>query len=467
MELLKTGIDGLDEVLCGGLPKGDCYLIEGAPGTGKTTLGLQYLYQGVEKFSEPGLFLAFEEMPQRLRRDAQSFGWDLKAMEDAGKLRLICIGPEAMTRLLTGERSPLEEWIKEVEVKRCVVDSISHLQTLASTHQEARALLYSLINSFKRLGVSSLLIKESRDELFGPEDFLVDTVIRLLDRHSSEGGCARFIEVIKTRGQKHLPGLHPFQFAPDGIKVLPLSPPSAFQASQLKPSKLKKVSTGVKGLDAMLKGGFIEGFSVMIAGSAGTGKSTFGYQFLLEGIRSREPAALVSFGERPDKIYRVSQTYGLDLIRLLKRGSWTLLYEPPVSFCFEAFLEKIKNLVQTKKIKRLVIDSITDIEELIKGPERFHTLLFLLLDFLTSMKVTTIITAETTAFSDSYGISYGGLSNMVDGILLLRFEELGQEIAKNISILKMKGIDHDKKVRHFSITPDEGIKIHMEKGQIW
>lgn len=250
MDRVKTGIEGLDQLLCGGFLRGDAVLVAGAPGSGKTSLGMQYLYNGITQYQEPGLFITFEEFPQRIYRDAESFGWDFRGLEEEGKLKVLFTSPEVLEQDIVRDHGLVSEMIAETGARRVVVDSLSHLQNGGQRTQQFREAVYLLINALKRESLTALLTRElgEQEEIgTGPEEFVADGLIALTRRYVG-GYHMRFIEVLKSRGSPHIAIPSLFFIAGQGIKVLP-----PFQ----KPFYVfeEAVSTGISQLDDLLGGG--------------------------------------------------------------------------------------------------------------------------------------------------------------------------------------------------------------------
>jgi len=223
MERTKTGIKGLDEMLHGGLLPQTANLVEGAPGTGKTTLGMQFIYNGIAKYDEPGLILTFEQFPQQYYRDAMAFGWDFRKLEAEGKLKVYMTSPEVTKVDLESVGGMIETMAREMGARRVLVDSLSHFERLTSDPVELRALQYSLINGLKREGLTSILTKET-SSLLGetPSDesvaFVVDSYI-LLRYVEIESAIRKALLVLKLRGSNHDKDIRQFEIGPNGIEI--------------------------------------------------------------------------------------------------------------------------------------------------------------------------------------------------------------------------------------------------------
>jgi circadian clock protein KaiC len=219
----KTGIVGLDDMLAGGLVPGSAILVKGAPGTGKTTLGLQFLHHGATQEDEPGLLVTFEEFPYSLHRDARSLGWDLRSLEDARKLRIIFTSPRVFLSSLESPTSPLNRTIMEWDIQRVMLDSITHFTRLTTNPSELRNIYNKVVNGLKREGVTSILTSEGAtmgldEQEKGRLSFVVDTII-LLRYVEIESAMQRALLVLKMRGSDHAKGIRRFEIGSEGIRI--------------------------------------------------------------------------------------------------------------------------------------------------------------------------------------------------------------------------------------------------------
>ncbi len=224
MERVKTGIPGLDEMLHGGFLPQTANLVEGAPGTGKTTLGMQFIYHGIVACEEPGLILTFEEFPQQYYNDAASFGWDLRQMERDDKLRVMMTSPEVSLADMELVGGRIEKLVQEIGARRVLIDSISHFERLSDDPAQLRSIVYGFINSLKREGLTIMLTRESV-ALLGEADgddnstaFLVDSYL-LLRYVEIESAVHKALLVLKMRGSDHDKGIRQFEITSRGVEV--------------------------------------------------------------------------------------------------------------------------------------------------------------------------------------------------------------------------------------------------------
>lgn len=225
MERVKTGITGLDEMLRGGLLPQTATLVEGAPGTGKTTLGMQFIYHGIVDYGEPGIILTFEQFPSQFYRDAANFGWDFRRLEEEGKLRVVMTSPEVSFADLQAVEGQIEVLAREMGARRILVDSLSHFQRLTQDPLQLRHLAYTFINGLKREGLTAILTWESPVLLGQPMEgyeagipFIIDTYI-LLRYVEIESSVHKALLVLKMRGSDHDKDIRQFDITPRGIEV--------------------------------------------------------------------------------------------------------------------------------------------------------------------------------------------------------------------------------------------------------
>ncbi len=223
-ERVKSHIKGLDEMLHGGFLPQTANLVEGPPGTGKSTLGMQFIYNGIRHHNEPGLVVTFEEFPQQYYRDAENYGWDFRQLEREGKLRVIMTSPEVSRSDLESVGGTIETLAREMGARRILVDSVSHFDQITEDPVELRGVVYSFINALKREGLTSILTRESPVLLGGDEGensvaFVVDTYI-LLRYVEMESAIRRALLVLKLRGSDHDKDIRQFDITSEGIKVL-------------------------------------------------------------------------------------------------------------------------------------------------------------------------------------------------------------------------------------------------------
>ncbi len=311
VELVPTGIAGFDELLGGGLVAGTMALVEGAPGTGKTTLGLGFIHHGVVARGEPGLVLTFEEVPQQLYRDALNFGWDLRRLVEAGTLSVICLTPDVLQRYLADPEEIWQRLARGISPRRVLIDSVTHLRQLTDDPVRLREILNLFLSGMRRHGLTALLLKELESrggESIPFEEYAVDAVIRLTYAPQGDDGARqRFLEVLKTRGQEHVPGRHSFAFAENGLRVYPRPRPRPITPSRGE----RHVFLGIAGLDQLFEGGIPTPAQVMLVGDTGVGKTLSALLFTHEGLTCGEWCGFVDCDEVPAMTRRTLAHFGL------------------------------------------------------------------------------------------------------------------------------------------------------------
>ncbi|MGF2617875.1 AAA family ATPase [Rossellomorea vietnamensis] len=261
---ISSGIEGLDTILHGGLPEGSSVLLDGAPGTGKTILGMQFLYEGATKYNENGIYITVEEFPDQIYKDMESFGWDLKRLEKEDKLRVICMSPETLIEQMRRPNGLFEQMVKEVNCKRVVIDSLNLFHYALEDPSDKRKVIYTLRNILRKFSLTTLLINEqtslSKNEI--PfVSYIVDGVIRLSLQSHQEIYRKRTLEILKMRGCKISEGEHIYRIRHSGIHLIPalsmIEDISITTDSQM-------LSTGVTQLDGLLGGGIPKGSTFIL-----------------------------------------------------------------------------------------------------------------------------------------------------------------------------------------------------------
>jgi circadian clock protein KaiC len=462
MDLVKTGIEGLDVVLGGGLVPGQTVLVEGTPGSGKTTLGIQFVINGALQFGEAGLIVTFEQFPAELYRDVAAFGWDLKALEASGNVRVLSTSPQAFQAGLTEAGGFLDEMLREFKIKRLQLDSLTHFARIAESPAYLRTMLTGLLNGLKNKGITSFLLKElaaAESDAIAFEEYMVDASLRLYNTPpAGVGEHLRTVEVRKTRGHPHVSGRHPFRILEDGIAVFPHLPPPAGGSPSEGIKAGRRCSTGVEGLDQMLTDGLLDGSACLVAGSAGVGKTILGLHFLHAGAKIGEPGLLVTFQEAPEKVTTFMAGFGMQPDELISRKKLFVRSYSPVQLCMEEFLWQLGKMIETHGIRRLMLDSLSDLEATISDPQMLRDYLFALLRLVERHAVTTLFTAEIPQITGDIQVSQVGYSFMVDTVILMRYVEVESALERVLSVLKSRGTAHDKGLRLFKIG-DNGMEV--------
>ncbi|MFC4768033.1 RAD55 family ATPase [Effusibacillus consociatus] len=257
--MVSSGISGLDHILSGGFPRGSSIIVEGAPGTGKTTLGLQFLYHGAVNCDQPGIYITFEELPEQLYKDMLSFGWDLRRLEKHNQLRVICTSPEVLLEQMMTPNGLFEQMVKQIQCRRVVIDSISLFQYGSDRKGVHRQAIYSLRNMLRKFSLTSLLIREQTHGDSGEmpfENYVADGLIRLSLQQHLQKYRKRTLEVLKMRGARISEGEHIYRITDEGIHLIPAL---SMVEDTIIARDQQTVSTGIPRLDQLLSGGIPKG----------------------------------------------------------------------------------------------------------------------------------------------------------------------------------------------------------------
>lgn len=454
-----TGINGLDEITFGGLPQGRPTLICGNAGCGKTLLSMEFIVRGARDFNEPGVFLSFEETENDLIANFESLGFNIKELKEAKKLSMDYVHIERSEIEETGEYDldglflRIESAINEVGAKRVVLDTLEALFSGFSNESILRAELRRLFRWLKDKGVTAIITGESgenRITKYGLEEYVADCVI-LLDHRIREQVATRRMKVIKYRGSKHGLNEYPFLITDTGISVLPITSIGLnYEVSS------ERISTGINTLDEMFGNmGFYKGSSILISGSAGTGKSSFAAHFVDSSCRKGLKCLYFAFEESPQQILRNKKNIGIDLKQWIDKGLLLFSANRATHFGLEMHLVEIHNIIANFNPDVIVIDSITNL--ITSGPRLdVKAMLTRLLDFMKMRKITTILTDLTIdVFSTETEI---GISSLTDTWIKLFNLDKNNELKRSLIIVKSRGMKHSMQVNEFKIT-DEGVKI--------
>jgi circadian clock protein KaiC len=445
-----TGIKGLDEVTGGGLPLGRPTLVCGPAGSGKTLLAMEFLVRGITEFAQPGVFIAFEETREDLVANVASLGFDLAGLEDDGNLvvdQVIEAGDWDLEALFIR----LGAAIDRVGATRVVVDTIETLFAAFTDTGRLRSELQRLFLWLKDRGVTAVITAERGDGALtrhGIEEYVSDCVI-VLDHVVSEETSIRRLRVLKYRGSLHGTNQYPFLIGERGITVQPITS-LGLQHSVSD----ERISTGVDRLDSMLGGGGpYRGSSILISGTAGTGKSTLAAQFCDAACARGERAIYFAFEESQEQIIRNMGSVGMDLRRWVQSGLLRFRCVRPSLFGLEAHLVSMQALVDEVDPAVVAIDPISDLA----GSGRdVSSMLIRQVDFLKARGVTALFT--TLASDGHLEHSEQLIASLIDTCLLLRAMDGNGEHNRVLSVLKSRGMAHSNQVREFLLT-DRGIEL--------
>jgi len=456
-----TGITGLDEITEGGIPKGRPTLICGQAGCGKTLMSIEFIVRGAVEFNEPGVFMAFEEKAPELAMNVSSLGFDLEKLQADKKLRIDYVHINRTEIAETGEYNleglfiRLGYAIDAIKAKRVVLDTIENLFAGLTNQAILRAELRRLFQWLKDKGVTAIITGESGDGHLltrqGLEEYVSDCVI-LLDHRVINQISTRRLRIIKYRGSVHGTNEYPFLIDEEGISVLPIT-----SLKLEKEVSSKRVSSGIPALDSMLGGkGFFKGGSVLVSGTAGTGKTSLAAYFANEACSRKEKCIYFAFEESPKQIIRNMHSIGVDLQKHVDKGLLQFYASRPTLHGLEMHLVAMYKVIKKFKPNVVVLDPITNLIT-VGSVSEVKAMLIRLIDFLQDEQITVMFTALSlnTVVNEQ---TDEGVSSLVDAWLMVRDIEFNGERNRGMYIMKSRGMKHSNQVREFVIT-DKGLDL--------
>ncbi|MBW4651767.1 MAG: circadian clock protein KaiC [Kaiparowitsia implicata GSE-PSE-MK54-09C] len=462
VQKIRTMIEGLDDISHGGLPAGRTTLVSGTSGTGKTLFAVQFLYNGIANFDEPGVFVTFEESPADIIKNAYSFGWDLQHLVDDGKLFILDASPDPEGQEVIGnfDLSALIERIqyaiRKYKAKRVSIDSITAVFQQYDAASVVRREIFRLVARLKQVGATTIMTTERVEEYgpvarFGVEEFVSDNVV--IVRNVLEGERRRrTMEILKLRGTTHMKGEYPFTITNQGISIFPLG---AMQLTQR--SSNVRVSSGVKTLDEMCGGGFFKDSIILATGATGTGKTLLVSEFLQDACRINERALLFAYEESRAQLSRNASSWGIDFEELEQQGLLKIICAYPESAGLEDHLQIIKSEIMQFKPSRIAIDSLSALARGVSN-NAFRQFVIGVTGFAKQEEITGFFTNTSDQFMGSHSITDSHISTITDTILMLQYVEIRGELSRAINVFKMRGSWHDKGIREYVIT-DSGPEI--------
>ena len=455
-----TGIQGLDEITGGGLPQGRPTLICGSAGCGKTLLAMEFLVRGSQQYNEPGVFVAFEENAEELTKNVASLGFDLADLARKKKLIVDYVYIERSEIQETGEYDleglfiRLDHAIRSIGAKRVVLDTIESLFSGLPNENILRAELRRLFRWLKDKGVTAIITAESGDGKLtrhGLEEYVADCVI-MLDHRVTGQISTRRMRIVKYRGSVHGTNEYPFLIDESGVTVMPIT-----SVNLDHPASTERISTGVPRLDIMLGGkGFYRGSSMLVSGTAGTGKTSIAFHLADATCRRGEKCLFLASEESKNQVIRNGRSIGIDLEKWVKKGLLRFHSSRPTFYGLEMHLVSVHKIVNEMSPKVVIFDPISNLTA-IGSTAEIQNMLMRLLDFLKSRGTTSLCTSLTHG-SGPIEMTEVWISSIMDTWLLLRDNEYGGERTRMMYILKSRGMAHSNQVREFIIT-NKGIDL--------
>ncbi|RYG22077.1 MAG: circadian clock protein KaiC [Chitinophagaceae bacterium] len=461
-ELAKTptGIIGVDEITLGGLPTGRPTLICGEAGAGKTLFSIEFIVKGALLYNEPGVFMAFEEKAEELKTNVASLGFDLDSLEKGKKVKIDYVHIDRTEIEETGEYDleglfiRLGYAIDSIGAKRVVLDTIENLFSGLSNEAILRSEIRRLFQFLKSKGVTSIITGEKGEKTLtrqGLEEYVSDCVI-LLDHRIINQISTRRLRIVKYRGSEHGTNEYPFLIDEEGISVLPVT------SLQLNKSvSTEVVSSGIKALDNSLgHTGFFKGSSILVSGTAGTGKTSVAASFVDEACRNKEKCLFFAFEESPQQIIRNMKSIDIDLQKHIDKGYLNFYASRPTLFGLEMHLVAIHKAIKKFKPSAIVLDPITNLVT-IGSIGEVKTMLIRLIDYLQAEQITVMFTALSinNAINEQ---TDEVVSSLVDAWIRIRDIEDNGERNRGLYIMKSRGMKHSNQIREFVIT-DKGLDL--------
>jgi circadian clock protein KaiC len=460
LEKCPTGIRGLDEITKGGLPRGRPTLLCGGAGCGKTLFAMEFLMRGAIDYGEPGVFMTFEETPEDLAKNFSSLGFDLPEMISRGLIATDHVKIERSELEETGEYDleglfiRLGNAIDSIGAKRVVLDTIEALFSGLSNTAILRAELRRLFHWLKDRGMTAVVTGESGDKTltrYGLEEYVADCVI-LLDFRIQEQLSTRRLRIVKYRGSSHGSDEYPFLIDERGLSILPIT-----SLGLDYPVSAERISTGVPKLDAMLEGkGFYRGGTILVSGTAGTGKTSLSATFAVAACRRGERCLYFAFEESPSQIIRNMGSIGIDLTRWVKKGLLKFHAARPSLYGLEMHLLTFHNLIEEFNPQILIVDPISNLSAAGTVTE-VKSILTRLVDYLKMTNITAFFT-DLTHYTGNLEHTSEEISSLIDTWLLLRDIELNGERNRGLYILKSRGMAHSNQIQEFLLT-SQGIGL--------
>jgi circadian clock protein KaiC len=455
-----TGIEGLDEITGGGLPTGRPTLVSGGPGSGKTLLGISFLVNGAVKFGEPGVLMSFEENAAELAQDVASLGFDLERLIAEKLLVVDYVHVERSEIEETGEYDleglfvRLEHAVRSIGATRVLLDTIESLFGGLQNEAILRAELRRLFRWMRDRALTVVITGERGEETLtrhGLEEYVTDAVIQL-DHRVHDQISTRRIRVVKYRGSQHGTNEYPFLIDDSGLSVLPVTSLTLQHAASS-----ERVSSGLPQLDEMLDGrGYYRGSTVLLSGSAGTGKTTLAAHFAAAVCGRGERCLYFLFEESPAQMIRNMQSAGMDLRACVDAGLLQFHADRPSRYGLETHLVVMHRLVERFRPDVVVIDPITNL--LSVGTQTdVRAMLTRVIDFFKMKNITAVFTSLTSAGAE-LATTETMISSLMDTWVLASMEEVDRSRRRWLYVLKSRGMAHSDEVREFRLT-DHGVDI--------
>ncbi|MFO7606465.1 MAG: circadian clock protein KaiC [Desulfurivibrionaceae bacterium] len=464
IEKLATHIPGFDHIALGGLPKYRTTLVSGTAGSAKTVFAAQFLAEGITKSGKQGVFVTFEESPDDIRNNMSSMGWDIETWEREGKWLFVdasaapgdapvIAGSYDLGALL----ARIEHAITTIQADRVSLDSLDAIFTQLPDRAAVRRELLRIAATLKKMKVTAVMTAERIQEYgeisrFSVEEFVSDNVV-ILRNVLIEEKRRRTLEILKFRGADHKKGGHPFTVVRgEGLVVIPLS------AIELKQNSSNiRVSSGNTELDAMCGGGIFRDSIILVSGNTGTGKTVLASEFMAGGLKAGERTLLFAFEESREQLFRNASDLAGHFEEMERDGMLKVICEYPEIMGLEDHLIKMNKTIRDFRPTRVAVDSISALER-VTTEKGFREFVISLVYSIKQQQISALFTSTTPTQLGGSTITEAHISATTDSIILLRNVEMNGEMRRALTVLKMRGSQHDKNIREFFIDAS-GIHI--------
>ncbi len=453
-----TGITGFDELSEGGLPRGRATLLAGQAGAGKTLFAMGFVLNGITQYQEPGVFVSFEESPGDLAVNIASLGFDLKRLQQENRLRILHLNLDPNQLIESGEFDlegvflRLGAAIDAIGAHRIALDAVENLFSAFADLRILRGEFRRLLNWLKDKGITAVVTTErGKDSItrHGLEEYIADCVVTL-DNRVDDQIATRRLRIVKYRGSAHGSDECPFILDRNGFSVMPIT-----SAGLAYPVSSERVSTGIPSLDAMLVGGVFRGSSILVTGTAGTGKSSIAAHLVDAACRRGERCLYVALEESRDQIERNMTSIGFDLAQWRRADLLRFHASRPTSSGLETHLATVIALVDAYQ-PNVVVDPVSAFSTT-TNDEAVKLMLIRLVDMLKSRGITSLFNALTSGNTVAESTAIG-ISSLMDVWFLLRNLELAGERTRGLYVCKARGMAHSNQIREFLLT-DNGVRL--------
>jgi len=452
MEKLETYIESVDDILHGGIPEFAVTVITGEPGSGKTVLTLQTMFNNAKRGAKCLYFTTLSEPAPKLIRYTQMFDFFDEDLMD-GNFRFVDLGSALREG---GPEKAMERLVEIVEAEQpdiVAIDSFKAIHDLVKDVEAARVFVYDLAVQLSLWSVTTFLVGEyTPEEIAGKPEFAIADAIIKLGTETAELASLRELEVKKLRGSSFNSGKHFFEIDSSGIRVYP----RVGTIKDIGPSgPAGRLTSGVPGLDELLHGGLPEHSATIIEGGTGIGKTLLGLHFLAQGASEGGKSIIFTFEETPDQLKDIAAGFG---IQVGEGSGVEIVYTPPVELLGAKWQALARERIEALGARRVMIDSITTMAMGLVTERRFKELVYSTVKMCRAMGVTLIMTMEVAELLGSAMLTGHGISSMADNVIIMRYVEVESQVKRAISILKMRGTSHESDLREFKIT-DQGLCV--------